>query len=504
MKKFLIVAIALVALVAVTVPASALEVKYGGLFRARVISQSDFPSFNVALDDLEFSDRTGISQFDHLNRMDQRLRLFMYFIASENLRVVTKFEANTHWGDLGDGNVFDVTGGGNVGADVNNFGVKNAYLDFAIPNTPARAFVGVQGIALLDSWIVDDDFSAALVQAKFDPVKVTVGYISGQNFDYFHETENIDDAMISVDYASGPFKASLIGFYQNAHDTTASVFPMAMTTPVHSRFFGDEVNGVSTLNNFNIDPFGGVIDGERFVAENNQLFDLGVNLGYKMDFLSAYVNFVKNFGSVDLTRDFGTDEEEKDSYDYTGWMIDAGVNYFCGPYTFNVGGFYTSGQELERDGEEIEMKKHEIQWFTYPLATSKYFSEIMGGGILDNAGPNGGYWRGYPMPFNIWTVTAGAAWQVLPQTKLSASYWYFGTSEDVPSEWHPESETWDFATDLGHEFDFYLTQGIVDKLTLDLVGAYMITGDAFRVDRNDGHDNDDDTYELGARLQWSF
>ena len=75
--------------------------------------------------------------------------------------------------------------------------------------------------------------------------------------------------------------------------------------------------------------------GSTVVAEDNQLFDLGLQFGYKIDYLSAYVNFVKNFGSVDL----GPSPTELRTKDYTGWMVDAGMNYFCGPWTVNVGGF---------------------------------------------------------------------------------------------------------------------------------------------------------------------
>ena len=117
-------------------------------------------------------------------------------------------------------------------------------------------------------------------------------------------------------------------------------------------------------------------------------------------------------------------------------------NYFCAPWTCNLGGFYTTGQKIDQTGEPTRWRSYADRtisnWFVYPLSTSKYFSEIMGGGILDNTAPNGGYWRGYPTPTNIWTVTAGGAWQALPQTKLALSWYYFGTSEKVPSRYNPD------------------------------------------------------------------
>jgi hypothetical protein len=52
---------------------------------------------------------------------------------------------------------------------------------------------------------------------------------------------------------------------------------------------------------------------------------------------------------------------------------------------------------------------------------------------------------------------------------------------------------------VGSEIDFRLTQKVVDGLTLDVVGAYLFADDAYST-----NDQDDDAYEVGARLQWSF
>jgi hypothetical protein len=189
--------------------------------------------------------------------------------------------------------------------------------------------------------------------------------------------------------------------------------------------------------------------------------------------------------------------------EYKGWMVDAGVSYFCGPFTLNAGGFYTSGDELDTTAADvINGDTFDTHAFTYHMATAKYFSEIGGGGILDHFGPDVGFWpsngwRGYGHPSNLWTLTVGGAYQVLEKTKLSAAYWYFGTSEDVISD---VDNLGLIQTDdeIGHELDFYVSQGIVDGLTLDLVAAYLFTGDAY------SPSGDDDFYELGARLQWNF
>jgi hypothetical protein len=249
------------------------------------------------------------------------------------------------------------------------------------------------------------------------------------------------------------------------------------------------------------------------------------------------------------------------SRDYTGWMVDAGVFYYCGPFTLNLGGFYTTGPDYRQYDLPIVNNagnfytsfnrfrslstlapteavvtvpwkaldvQSDVSWFTYPHAgPSKQSSEIVGGAIFDTGffpgsfGKDGvNYWIGYPAPSNLWNINIGGAWQVLPKTKLAASFWYWATSEDVMSgakigttliNGFPRSILvgQEFANDVGYELNFNMTQGIVDGLTLDLVAAYMFTGDAY-VNSWNGRFLDaenfskDDAWKLGARLQWNF
>ncbi|MGD9506650.1 MAG: hypothetical protein AB7W37_17225, partial [Syntrophobacteraceae bacterium] len=53
--------------------------------------------------------------------------------------------------------------------------------------------------------------------------------------------------------------------------------------------------------------------------------------------------------------------------------------------------------------------------------------------------------------------------------------------------------------EIGHEFDFYLDQQVVDGLALRLIGAYLVAGDAISV-----YANDDNIWEAGAQLLWTF
>lgn len=480
MKKRMVTLLALLVAVAIAMPAFAgVDFKYGGQFRTRWVSNDHFDGTDL--------------QDDNRNYFDQRLRLYFFFVASENLRLVTRFEV----GDItwGDDRTVPVTltnsqqgeraslnarfgSGGRVGADSVNVETKNVYVEFGIPTVPVKAKVGIQGINLLDSWIVDDDFSAAVLEGKFTPVNVQIGYIAAQNSSITDNEEDINSWFGTVDYKYGPWAGALLFYAQHSQETLVSTDPVLAPAGILGP--GGTLPTLTTPSAQPIPTVAGV--------DGNTLFDLGLNVTYKMDWLKAYVSFVKNLGGVDFN-------DGTPSTDYTGWMIDGGVNVFCGPYTFNLGGFYTSGQDFSDPNET------DITSFTYPLNTTKYFSEIVGGGILDRDTPiahtdNNGQadyqWNGYGNPWNLWTVTAGAAWQALEKTKLSASYWYFGTAEDVQGVNGAENS-------IGHEFDVYLTQGIVDGLTLDIVGAYLITGDAYTAALEQ-----EDAYEVGARLQWSF
>jgi hypothetical protein len=481
MKKQRMIWFALLLAVAVAMPASAVEFKYGGMYRLRLQSKD-----NVA----DGQDKKGGEFDDNGNWIDQRLRLFFDFVASERLELVTKWEVDTQWGDgktFFDNGIFrQLKGsGGGVGADAVNYEMKNVYIDFAIPYTPTRARLGVQGIIHMYGWVVDDDFSAVRLITPIEPVTVDVGYIAASNEDVTSSEDDIDDWFLNIEYSQGPFSAGLTLFYQYGHDTGVSTI---QTDPTFRGVF--EVIGI-----------------EGDVAfKNNKLFDLGISLGYKADWMAAKLNFVKNFGDYEW---FGVSEDRTirvaEKVDYDGWMIEAGTDFLAGDFTFTLGGFFTTGSNFD------ELDKTP---FRYPLGRSHYWSEILGFGTLDvNVGgvnqtdhifrSNGGYSAGED-PSNLWTIMAGTAWQALRKTSLTLNYYYVGTHKGVISDFFLDSDVPDetfinTSKSIGHEVDFYLDQDIFDGLTLRLVGAYLFAKDGYTV-----LPNDDDAYEVGAQLLLTF
>lgn len=463
MKKILVSIVVLLAVVAIVLPASAFEVKYGGLFRVR-------PQFNDNLTGANPpGNPVGSNWNDNQHYIDQRLRIFMQFIASENLRVVTGFETDTLWGGYGSKLRYEHR-------DAIDIELKHAYMDFMIPCTPVRAKAGLQPLAFMQGWIVDEDFTAFDFSAKFDPITVSAGYIqeltaNATNQPVTQWGQRVDDWYLSASYAQGPFTAGIVGFYQNGRNGGSTSAPSANTW---------------------------VSEAPR--GNNDNLFDLGVNLGYKLDWMNVFLNYVQNLGSYDSVT-------TGQSVNYKGFMVEAGSNFFYGPFTFNLGGFVTSGDDQQ------SKVTNSYNGFVYPVGKSHYWSEIMGLGTLENltgfagaadqvTNKNIGAYSAGDHPSNLWTLNAGAAWQALEGTKLTFNYYYIGVYNAVlaGTKLTPSGTIRNYnSNSLGNEFDLYLDQKVVDGLMLRLVGAYMIANDGYSIFNEDAN-----PWELGARLQWSF
>ena len=114
-----------------------------------------------------------------------------------------------------------------------------------------------------------------------------------------------------------PSRVPSPAFFMNANMVPWAIYPDVMQSPINpgtgypatstgvittaalpSVFIGGTNYYWAALqpanNVANIAWLGNRLDG----VKNNQMFDLGLNLTYKIDWLSAYLNFAKNIGSV--------------------------------------------------------------------------------------------------------------------------------------------------------------------------------------------------------------
>jgi len=170
MKKIIASAVGIIMVggVAVTT-ASAVENKFGGYWRTRVFSQSDFNGVDSSY-----------------NRVDNRTRLYYTAVFSEDFKFVNKFEHNTNWGD-------DV--GGDIGADgMGIFRIKNSYADFNLGTVNTK--MGIFGSAISRGFLFDDDGSGVKVTMNFGNVSVPLQWIRVNG-------EYVSDAAVDEDILYG-------------------------------------------------------------------------------------------------------------------------------------------------------------------------------------------------------------------------------------------------------------------------------------------------------------
>ena len=126
--------------------------------------------FSAGTDSLISKTRTGNNSKVKADTNDkfaaqQRVRLQLDAVASEALSGTVFFEmGDTTWGNN--------ASGGALGADGRIVEVKNAYIDWAIPQTDAKVRMGIQGLALPNvaggSAVMDTDVAAVVTSYKFN------------------------------------------------------------------------------------------------------------------------------------------------------------------------------------------------------------------------------------------------------------------------------------------------------------------------------------------------
>jgi len=159
MKKIIASAVGLVLAGGVCVTtASAVESQFGGYWRTRMYSQTDFTAAGP-----------------NISQVDTRTRLYYTAKFSDDFKFVNKFEFNNTWGD---------SNGGDIGADGTGiWKIKNSYVDFNVGM--ANVKLGTQGGNIARGFLFADDFSGAVVTGNFGDVAVPVLWarVEGENAD---------------------------------------------------------------------------------------------------------------------------------------------------------------------------------------------------------------------------------------------------------------------------------------------------------------------------------
>ena len=429
MKKFGMFALAALLVVMFTIPAGALENKFGGYWRTRFYTNQDFSG-----DDSESQDYTVV---------DTRTRLYYTAILNDDLKLVNKFEFDAVWGDQQYGD---------IGADGIKVEVKNSYADFNLtPNLNAK--VGVQGATIGRGFMFDDDFAGAVVAMKSDQLTIPFIWIKPYEGNSSGSGQNKQDVDF---YALAPSFSAGEAF-------TISPFILYATS--------DNLSGWAPTTH----PGAGSIKLEG--TDDLSLYFVGCDLDLKFETGSLWFTGIYEGGDVDLTAG--------KSIDISAFLAAGGASLDFGSIGMHTQAFYATGDEDGLGGDELEafFVPTQNDW----TGQCYYWSEIMGYGIFDNAVSNG---SPADKISNIMAANVGVDFKPMEGMKLVFDVWYAALVED---DANGENE-------LGIELDAKMTYQLVEGLTLDVVGAYLLAGDATTGKAS----NDADPFELGSRLSLSF
>jgi hypothetical protein len=372
MKRLLICLVALIAVFALVMPASAAEMKVNGIWNAKAYARDNYDGDDDSDDSTQY--------------VTQRMRMYFNFIASENLKLVYKNEIDFEWGDTRPSASTAGTRGRNDGGgrsgDTVNLETKNVYLEFMVPDTPVKATMGLQGITLHKGWFVSDDFSAARFDMNFDPVSITA-YWAGLNglFDDDREPNDYDASNDNWQIvASGAYKAEnmdarlTFGYERKPNDATTNDQP-----------------------------------------ESNDLFLIMGEFGMSFDMVSFDVLAAVNAGEAD-----GSGASSANNRDYEGYMIAGNVDFALDMATIGLMGFWASGDD---DGDFDE----DFQGFSGQTFS---WAEIVSDGYTYDRNASQAQWGGANTPSNMWAIGAGVDLKPTDTTTLMFDVYWMGMVEE--------------------------------------------------------------------------
>ena len=153
--------------------------------------------------------RTGYNKSEDEFEANQRVRLQLDAVASESLSGTVFFEIGKDtWGKASNDSNGN-GGGGALGADANNvIKLKNAYIDWLVPQTDLKVRMGIQGMAIpsftTESQVFNDDVAGITASYQFNEnVAVTALWARPWNDNYVNDSKSTqNNYMDNVDVAA--------------------------------------------------------------------------------------------------------------------------------------------------------------------------------------------------------------------------------------------------------------------------------------------------------------
>lgn len=383
-------------------------------------------------------DPETFSDIPDLTIVDMRTRLYFTAVLNDNLKFVNRFEFDAVWGkDAKDGaNGAD----GDFGTDGAGVEIKHSYAE--VTKGPFSAIIGLQPIVISRGFLFDDDFAGAVLAYNAD--NFTLPFIWMKAYE-----------------GGGGFNGRDVDFFAVA--PSFSIQDKFAVTPYFLYAYSNNAQSWKPTELF----------------EDLRVYYAGMDIDVTLDTISLWLTGIYMGGSADLASDSTL------SLDFKAWLAAAGFGVDIGQFNIHGRGFYASGDDPEKD---------EFGTFFVPspdgTGQSYYWAEIMGYGIFDECVS-----KGSPADKigNIMAGNIGFTFKPIDKLSISLDGWYARLVEDVEIAGEKENE-------LGTEVDLTISYQLLDRLMIDVVGAYLFAGNVTTAKSPD----EKDPYELGVQLSLEF
>ncbi|HPI92438.1 MAG TPA: hypothetical protein PK350_04840 [Deltaproteobacteria bacterium] len=299
-----------------------------------------------------------------------------------------------------------------------------------------NAKIGVQGATICRGFIFDDDFAGAVVAYKASDT-LTLPFIWVKAYEGGYGKDANDK---DVDYYA---------IYPIINLGAATVKPLFMWTTS---------SDVSAYKN-------------DTALEKWDVFFLGADVDAKVGPASVWFTGIYEFGTIGGATGY-------DDTDVAAYLFGLGGSTDIDKLNIHGRAFYASGQ----DADEEDMTA-----FYVPAGQSYYWAEIMGYGIFDNQVSNAAC---ADKISNTMALSIGASYKATDTLTLNADLWFAQLAEDDANG----------NTDLGTEIDLSANYKLIENVTLDVVAAYLVAGDATTLESAD----EADPLEIGTRISFGF
>ena len=438
MKKLMTLVLAAGMFVAAAAPASAIEFKAEGEWL-----------MGFAVGDADFVKKVDGKKINNNDKFTagQRVRLQLEAVANENLSGTVAFE-------IGDNTWGNSETGGALGADSVCVELKNAYIDWAIPDTELSVRMGIQAVVLPSvaggSAILDDDVAGIIASYKFtDEIALSAMWFRPDNDNFGGDDEDSATYLDNVDLIALALDMNFDGF---------QITPWVMYGMMgrNNQFYGDHYDG--RFNTADYDGRSGQYAnafwaGIPFVISAFDPLNIEVDLNY---------GYMDSMGKGWLEKADGSLKRYDTKME--GWLAKALVEYAMDWGTPGIFGWYASGDDSNPKNGSERMPT---------VSPCNGFTPFMGDG-------NFAWSSGALYDLNLdFAGTWGIGIQIADMSFIedlshtfSVTYWG-GTNSPSMAKYASLASAWGYDSDNAYMEGLYLTTNDA-ILEFNLVSSYQM------------------------------